>query len=75
MTMSILDDVEALKRTPVVRQGRAVAKLKLMAFAAERAEFRKPARRCSTRATLADAAYIILEGRADVVIDTPATAR
>jgi CRP/FNR family cyclic AMP-dependent transcriptional regulator len=68
--MSILDDVEALKRTPLFAKVEP-AKLKLMAFAAERAEFRK-GEEMFHQGDLADAAYIILEGRADVVIDTPA---
>ena len=68
--MSILEDVEALKRTPLFAKVEP-AKLKLMAFAAERTQFRK-GEEMYHQGDLADAAYIILEGRADVVIDTPA---
>jgi CRP-like cAMP-binding protein len=68
--MSILEDVEALKRTPLFAKVEP-AKLKLMAFAAERTQFRK-GEEMFHQGDLADAAYIILEGRADVVIDTPA---
>jgi CRP-like cAMP-binding protein len=68
--MSILDDVEALKRTPLFAKVEP-AKLKLMAFAAERAEFRK-GEAMFHQGDVADAAYIILAGRADVVVETPA---
>jgi CRP/FNR family cyclic AMP-dependent transcriptional regulator len=68
--MSILDDVEALKRTPLFAKVEP-AKLKLMAFAAERAQFRK-GEEMFHQGDVADAAYIILDGRADVMIDTPA---
>ncbi|HEV8391482.1 MAG TPA: Crp/Fnr family transcriptional regulator [Dongiaceae bacterium] len=67
--MSILDDVEALKRTPLFAKVEP-AKLKLMAFAAERTQFRK-GEEMFHQGDLADAAYIILDGRADVVVDTP----
>jgi CRP/FNR family transcriptional regulator, cyclic AMP receptor protein len=67
--MSIWDDVEALKRMEMFAKVEP-AKLKLMAFAAERAQFRK-GEEMFHQGDAADAAYIILEGRADVVIDTP----
>lgn len=68
--MSILDDVEALKRTPLFAKVEP-AKLKLMAFAAERTQFRS-GEEMFHQGDTADAAYIILDGRADVMIDTPA---
>lgn len=67
--MSIWDDVEALKRMEMFAKVEP-AKLKLMAFAAERAQFRK-GEEMFHQGDAADAAYIILDGRADVVIDTP----
>jgi CRP-like cAMP-binding protein len=67
--MSILDDVEALKRMELFAKVEP-AKLKLMAFAAERAQFRK-GEEMFHQGDIADAAYIILDGKADVVIDTP----
>jgi len=67
--MSILDDVEALKRMELFAKVEP-AKLKLMAFAAERTQFRK-GEEMVHQGDPADAAYIILEGRADVVVDTP----
>ena len=67
--MSILDDVEALKRMELFAKVEP-AKLKLMAFAAERMQFRS-GEEMFHQGDSADAAYIILEGRADVIIDTP----
>ncbi len=69
MAMSILDDVEALKRTPLFAKVEP-AKLKLMAFAAERTQFRK-GEEMFHQGDVADAAYIILDGRADVLVDSP----
>jgi CRP/FNR family cyclic AMP-dependent transcriptional regulator len=69
MAMSILDDVEALKRTPLFAKVEP-AKLKLMAFAAERLQFRK-GEEMFHQGDVADAAYIILDGRADVLVDSP----
>jgi CRP-like cAMP-binding protein len=45
------------------------AKLKLIAFAAERAQYRA-GEEMFHQGDAADAAYIILDGRADVVVDT-----
>ena len=67
--MSILDDVEALKRMELFAKVEP-AKLKLMAFAAERTQFRK-GEEMVHQGDPADAAYIILDGKADVVVDTP----
>ncbi len=66
--MSILDDVEALKRTPLFAKVEP-AKLKLMAVAAERMQFRS-GEEMFHQGDSADAAYIILAGKADVVVDT-----
>ncbi|MGH6891976.1 MAG: cyclic nucleotide-binding domain-containing protein [Dongiaceae bacterium] len=67
--MSILDDVEALKRTPLFAKVEP-AKLKLMAFAAERTQFRA-GEEMFHQGDIADAAYIIIDGKANVVVDTP----
>lgn len=67
--MSILDDVEALKRMELFAKVEP-AKLKLMAFAAERTQFRR-GEEVVHQGDPADAAYIILDGRADVMVDTP----
>jgi CRP/FNR family cyclic AMP-dependent transcriptional regulator len=67
--MSIHEDVEALKRMELFAKVEP-AKLKLMAFAAERTQFRK-GEEMVHQGDPADAAYIILEGRADVLVNTP----
>ena len=67
--MSILDDVEALKRMELFAKVEP-AKLKLMAFAAERTQFRK-GEEMFHQGDAADAAYIILEGKCDALVDTP----
>lgn len=67
--MSILEDVEALKRTKLFAKVDP-AKLKLMAFAAERAQFRA-GEEMFHQGDIADAAYIILAGKVDVMVDTP----
>jgi len=67
--MSILDDVEALKRTPLFAKVEP-AKLKLIAFAAERTQFRK-GETMFLQGDVADAAYIILDGKADVLVQSP----
>jgi CRP/FNR family cyclic AMP-dependent transcriptional regulator len=67
--MSILDDVEALKRTPLFAKVEP-ARLKLMAFAAERTQFRR-GEEMFHQGDVADAAYIILDGKADVLVNTP----
>jgi len=67
--MSINEDVEALRRIPLFANVEP-ARLKLMAFASERAQY-KPGETLFRQGDIADAAYIILEGRADVIIDTP----
>jgi CRP/FNR family cyclic AMP-dependent transcriptional regulator len=69
MVMSILDDVEALKRTPLFAKVEP-AKLKLIAFASERTQFRK-GETMFHQGDVADAAYIILDGKADVMVQAP----
>ena len=67
--MNIQDDVEALKRIPLFSKVES-AKLKLMAFASERAQF-QAGDVLFRQGDTADAAYIILEGKADVLVETP----
>lgn len=67
--MSIQEDVEALRRIPMFAKVEP-AKLKLMAFAAERANF-QPGETLFHQGDNSDSAYIIINGKADVVIDTP----
>ena len=67
--MSIHEEVEMLRKIQLFAKVEP-AKLKLMAFAAERMQFRK-GEEMFHQGDIADAAYIILEGRADIVVDTP----
>jgi CRP-like cAMP-binding protein len=67
--MGIQDDVEALKRIPLFAKVEP-AKLKLLAFAAERAQY-MPGEALFHQGDQADAAYIILGGKADVLVETP----
>ncbi len=67
--MSIQTDVEALRRIPLFAKVEP-AKLKLMAFASERAAYR-PGDILFHQGDLADSAYIILEGEAEVLVTTP----
>lgn len=67
--MSIQDDVDALRRIPLFAKVE-LSKLKLMAFASERATY-QTGEILFNQGDLADAAYIILDGTADVVVNTP----
>ena len=68
--MGIQDDVEALKRIPLFAKVEP-AKLKLLAFAAERAQY-QTGEALFHQGDQADAAYIVLGGKADVLVNTPA---
>jgi CRP-like cAMP-binding protein len=68
--MSIQEDVEALRRIPMFAKVEP-ARLKLMAFAAERANF-AAGESMFHQGDVADSAYIILAGKADILVDTPA---
>lgn len=67
--MSIQEDVEALKRIPLFAKVEP-AKLKLMAFASERAQY-QAGDQLFHQGDAADAAFIILGGAADILVDTP----
>ena len=67
--MSILDDVEALKRMELFAKVEP-AKLKLLAFTSERMNFAEGQELCH-QGDPGDAMYVILAGVADVLIDTP----
>jgi CRP-like cAMP-binding protein len=67
--MSIQEDVDALKRIPLFAKVEP-AKLKLLAFASERANY-DAGDTLFHQGDSADAAYIIMDGKADVLIDTP----
>ncbi len=65
--MSIDAEVDALKKVPLFANIET-SKLKLMAFASERLTY-KPGQTLVKQGDQGDAAYIILEGEAEVVID------
>jgi CRP/FNR family transcriptional regulator, cyclic AMP receptor protein len=66
--MSLTEDVEVLRRIPLFAKVRP-AKLKLLAFTSERLEY--PAGDALFhQGDYGDAAYIILEGEADILVDT-----
>lgn len=65
--MSLDTEVDALKKVPLFANIET-SKLKLMAFASERLTY-KPGQTLVKQGEQGDAAYIILEGEADVVIN------
>ncbi len=65
--MSLDSEVDALKKVPLFANIET-SKLKLMAFASERLTY-KPGQLLVKQGDQGDAAYIILEGEAEVVID------
>ena len=67
--MSIVEDVELLRRIPLFAN-MDPSKLKLLAFASERLTF-EAKQELFHQGDAADAAYILLEGAADVTVDTP----
>jgi CRP-like cAMP-binding protein len=67
--MSINDDVELLRRIPMFAKVEP-AKLKLLAFTSERMTY-DAGQELFHQGDAADAAYIIVEGKADVIIDSP----
>lgn len=69
MTASLTAQVEALRRLPLFKE-MEISKLKLLAFTSELARFRdgEPLFR---QDEASDAAYVIMEGRVDLVIATP----
>ena len=68
--MSIDKEVEILRQIPLFANIEP-AKLKLMAFASERLTFRT-GQSLFQQGDAGEAAYIIVEGEADVTVDTPA---
>jgi len=67
--VSINDDVELLRRIPMFAKVEP-AKLKLLAFTSERVSY-DVGQELFHQGDAADAAYIIVEGAADVMVDTP----
>lgn len=67
--MSLEKEVEILRRIPLFSNIEP-AKLKLMAFASERVTYRS-GQALMQQGETGDAAYVILEGQADVLVNTP----
>jgi CRP-like cAMP-binding protein len=67
--MSIQDDVELLRRIPMFAKVEP-AKLKLLAFTSERIVY-ESGQDLFRQGDTADAAYIIVDGSADVIVDSP----
>ena len=67
--MSLNEEVEALRSVPLFAKVEP-SKLKLLAFTSERLIYRA-GQELFHQGDAGDAAYIILEGQADIVVDTP----
>lgn len=67
--MSLNEEVELLRKIPLFAKLEP-SKLKLLAFTSERLTY-EPGRRLFDQGDMGDAAYIIVEGEADVLVDTP----
>ena len=67
--MSLNDEVDLLKKIPLFAKIEA-SKLKLLAFTSDRLNF-QPGELLCRQGDSGDTAYIILNGEADVLVDTP----
>ncbi len=67
--MSLNEEVEALRNIPLFAKIDA-SKLKLLAFTSERVSY-DPGKDLFKQGDPGDAAYIILDGEADIIVDTP----
>jgi CRP-like cAMP-binding protein len=67
--VSLKEEVELLRRIPMFARVEP-AKLKLLAFASERLTF-APTQELFHQGDMADAAYIIVDGDAEVILETP----
>jgi CRP-like cAMP-binding protein len=67
--MSLVQEVELLRNIPLFAKIDP-SKLKLLAFTSERLTFR-PGQSLFHHGDVGDAAYIVIAGRADVLVDTP----
>jgi len=68
--MSLKQEFELLRRGPIFAEIEP-ARLKLLAFMSERVGF-DPGKRLMQQGDAADAAYLIIEGHAEVILETPA---
>src|SRR2546428_9866315 len=71
--MSLKQEFELLRRVPMFAEIEP-AKLKLLAFMSERVGF-DAGKRLMQQGDPADAAYLIIEGQAEVILETPAAPR
>jgi CRP-like cAMP-binding protein len=67
--VSLNQEVEALRRIPLF-QNIEPSKLKLLAFTSDRIEF-VAGQELFHQGDMGDAAYIVMDGTADIIIDTP----
>ena len=67
--MSLEEEVELLRNIPLFSKIEP-SKLKLLAFTSERLTFHKDQSLC-VQGEMGDAAFIIIEGAADVIVSTP----
>jgi CRP-like cAMP-binding protein len=67
--MSLHEEVEALRSIPLFAKIDA-SKLKLLAFTSDRVNY-DPGQDLFKQGDPGDAAYIILDGEADIIVDTP----
>ena len=67
--MALNEEVEALRAIPLFQRIEA-SKLRLLAFTSERVRF-EPGDLVVKEGDIGDAAYIVLEGAAEVLVDTP----
>lgn len=67
--MTLQEDVERLRKVPLFANIEP-SKLKLLAFTSRRLAF-KPNQNLFKQGDIGDAAYIIIDGTADVIVDTP----
>lgn len=67
--MSINEEVSLLRKIPMFAKIEP-AKLKLLAFTSERLTF-APDQILFSQGDMGDAAYIVIDGEADIIIDTP----
>jgi CRP/FNR family cyclic AMP-dependent transcriptional regulator len=68
--MSLKEEFELLRRVPIFAEIEP-SKLKLLAFMSERIGF-DPGKRVVQQGDLADAAYLIIDGHAEVILETAA---
>jgi CRP/FNR family cyclic AMP-dependent transcriptional regulator len=67
--VSLIEEVELLRNIPLFARIEP-SKLKLLAFTSERLTF-NPGQDLMVQGDIGDAAYIIIDGNADVIVNTP----